>query len=146
MATEPKKSKKGAASYDSHYKEEWAESFPIGPVNGNSGAFYCIPCKKSVSCTHQGLGDVKKHCAGKAHIKNANAIAQTRKLSFKTTTSNDEKQIRAEVLHTNFIVQHNISFLTADHMTPLYRAMFPDSAIAKNEVVFIILFTIPIIV
>ena len=38
----------------------------------------------------------------------------------------------AEVLHTNFIVQHNISFLTADHLAPLYRAMFPDSNIAKN--------------
>ena len=65
-------------------------------------------------------------------MKNANAIAQSRKISFKPANTNDEKQIRAEVLHTNFIVQHNISFLTADHMAPLYRAMFPDSNIAKN--------------
>ena len=54
MAAEPvtKKSKKAAGLYDSHYKEEWAESYPVGPVNGNTGAFYCISCKKSVSCTH----------------------------------------------------------------------------------------------
>ena len=64
-------------------------------------------------------------------MKNANAIAQSRKISFKPANTNDEKQIRAEVLHTNFIVQH-ISFLTADHMAPLYRTMFPDSNIAKN--------------
>ena len=127
-----KKSKKGAGLYDSHYKEEWTESYPVGPVNGNTGAFCCIPCKKSVSCTHQGLGDVKQHCLGKAHIQNVNAIAQSRKISFKPANTNDEKQIRAEVLHTNFIVQHNISFLTADHIQPLYRAMFPDSNIAKN--------------
>ena len=107
-------------------------TYPVGPVNGNTGKFYCIPCKKSVSCTHQGLGDVKQHCLGKAHIQNVNAIAQSRKISFKPANTNDEKQIRAEVLHTNFIVQHNISFLTTDHMAPLYRAMFPDSNIAKN--------------
>ena len=38
----------------------------------------------------------------------------------------------AEVLHTNFIVQHNISFLTADRLAPLYRVKFPGSNIAKN--------------
>ena len=30
------------------------------------------------------------------------------------------------------IVQHNISFLTANHLAPLYRVMFSDSNIAKN--------------
>ena len=28
--------------------------------------------------------------------------------------------IRAEVMHTHFIVQHNISFLTADYLSLLY--------------------------
>ena len=40
--------------------------------------------------------------------------------------------IRAEVMHTNFMVQHNISFLTAEHLSPLYVQMFPDSKIVKN--------------
>ena len=40
--------------------------------------------------------------------------------------------IRAEVMHTNFVVQHNISFLTDEHLSPLYAQMFPDSKIAKN--------------
>ena len=94
MTAEPvtKKSEKGTGSYDSHYKEEWAESYPIGSINGNLDAFYCIPCKKSVSCTHQGLGDVKQHHAGKTHIKNANTIAHSRNISFKPSNLNDEKQ------------------------------------------------------
>ena len=133
MEAEPvtKKSKKGAGLYDSYYKEEWTESYPLGPVNGNTRVFYCIPCKKSVSCMHQGLDNVKQHCLGKSHMKNTHAIAQSRKISFKPAKANDEKQIRPEVLHTNFIVQRNISFLTADHMPPLYRAMFSGSNIAK---------------
>ena len=39
--------------------------------------------------------------------------------------------IRAEVIHANFMVQLNISFLTAEHLFPLYAQMFPDSKIAK---------------
>ena len=30
------------------------------------------------------------------------------------------------------MVQHNISFLTVDHLAPLYKEMFPDSKIAKQ--------------
>ena len=40
--------------------------------------------------------------------------------------------MRAEVMHTNFMVQHNISFLTAEHLSPLYAQMFRDSKIAKT--------------
>ena len=40
--------------------------------------------------------------------------------------------MRPKVLHTIFIIQHNNSFLTADHLAPLYRVMFPYSNIAKN--------------
>ena len=60
-----KNSKKGAGLYDSHHKEEWAESYPVGPVNGNTGAFYCIPCKKGVSCAHQGLAMLNNIAQGK---------------------------------------------------------------------------------
>ena len=52
--------------------------------------------------------------------------------SASNTSNLCEKTICAEVLHTNFIVQHNISFLTADDLAPLYSKMFPDSQIAKN--------------
>lgn len=46
------------------YVEEWEEIFPVGEVNDNLHAFYCIPCKKSVSCAHQGIIDLKDHCEG----------------------------------------------------------------------------------
>ena len=122
---------KCVGSYDCSYKEEWADSYHVGPVNGNKGAFCCISCKKGVGCTHQGLGDVKQDCTEKTHQKNAVVIAQSLRITFAEPV-NDDKQIRAEVLHTSFIVQHNISFLTADNLAPLYRVMFPDSNIAKS--------------
>ena len=43
MAEPAAKKLKNAGSYDCAYKEEWADSYSVGPVNGNKRAFYCIP-------------------------------------------------------------------------------------------------------
>ena len=127
------KGKPGAVTYKSKYNDEWASLYPIRLANGNEFVFYRIPCKKNISCSHQGLADVKQHCNGKVHMKMASSIKESRKIAFKPVSSSiADAQIRAEVLHTNFIVQHNLAFLTADHMVPLYKKMFPDSQIAKN--------------
>jgi len=39
---------------------------------------------------------------------------------------------RAEVLCTEFIVEYNLPIACADHAAPLFRKLFPDSAIAKK--------------
>ena len=59
-----KKKKKKQVTQKVMYVEEWEEIFPVGEVNDNLHAFYCIPCKKSVSCAHQGIIDLKDHCEG----------------------------------------------------------------------------------
>ena len=98
----------------------------------------CVPCKKSVSYAHQGLSDLTAHFSDKIHKSFEGAIKTTQNLSslkgFETEpdTNLAGQTIRAEVMHTNFMVQHNISFLTGEHLSPLYAHMFPDSKIAKN--------------
>ena len=55
--------------------------------------------------------------------------------SFFTSTASvevNDSVIRTEVMYTNFIVQHNLSFLTADHLAPMYSKVFPDSKIIQN--------------
>ena len=44
----------------------------------------------------------------------------------------DEQVLNAEVMMTNFLVQHNISLLTADHLSSLFKEVFPDRKIAKK--------------
>ena len=64
MAEPAAKKLKGAGSFHCAYKEGWADSFPVGPINGSKGAFYFILCKKSVNCTQQRLiGDniIRQH-------------------------------------------------------------------------------------
>ena len=43
----------------------------------------------------------------------------------------EESVTRAEVVFANFVAEHNLSFLLADHFTHLTSVMFPDSNIAK---------------
>ena len=59
--------KKAKKVYKVKFADSWTKSFPIGRVNDNPHAFYCIPCKKSVSCAHMGINDVKEHCKGTIH-------------------------------------------------------------------------------
>ena len=44
----------------------------------------------------------------------------------------DKKVTNAEVKFTNFIVQHNLSLATSDHLTSLIKDVFTDSEIAKK--------------
>ena len=39
--------------------------------------------------------------------------------------------MKAELLFTNFLIEHNLPLATADHAGPLFRATFPGSKMAK---------------
>ena len=106
-------------------------------ADGNLHAFYCLPCKKTVSCKHQWLADVKAQCAGRVHLSFEKAVNITQKLDAMMRSSSSssllkEQVIRVELFHTNFILHHNLSLLTAEHLPPLYVKMLLDSKVAKN--------------
>ena len=42
-----------------------------------------------------------------------------------------QKVTKAEVIFTNFVLEHNLPFSVADHFTDLCKQMFPDSEVAK---------------
>ena len=71
------------------------------------------------------------------HVCMTKVITDNWKVSGMFVPSSRETELhdaitRVEVLHTNFIAQHNLSFLLSDHMSKLYEKMFPDSKIAKR--------------
>ena len=128
--------KKAKKVYKVKFADSWTKSFPIGRVNDNPHAFYCIPCKKSVSCAHMGINDVKEHCKGTIHKQNEEAIKMTRKISFSSSNSDDSdfkrQVLRPEVKYTNFFIQHNVPFAVANHLSLMYQELFPDSKITKS--------------
>lgn len=128
---------KDAATYKCYFKEEWSKQYPVARSDGDPNAFCCIPCRKDISCSHQDLSDVTKHCKGVSRISFEKPVKNNQTLNnFLAHDEGDnslkEKTIRSEALHTNFKVHHNLFFLTVEHLSPLYSKMLPDSKTAKN--------------
>ena len=93
---------------------------------------------KTVSCEKQGRGDVVRHCDPTKvdfnHNKNVRVKTASSQIPFVADSSIQDKNVmKAEILHTEFIVQHNISINTAELLNKLYSEMFPDSKIVKNN-------------
>ena len=101
MAEPAAKKLKGAGSFHWAYKEGWADSYPVGLVNGNKGTFYFILFKKKCKLYTTRTWRHQTTLCWKNTQKNAAAIAQRRKITF-TKPVNDDKQIRAEVFTHKF--------------------------------------------
>ena len=59
------------------------KDFPVGPCNANPYAFYFILGSKSVSCSHQGIGDVNEYfkvVTHKNHYKTIRSILSYHKI------------------------------------------------------------------
>ena len=102
--------------------------------------FFCIPCYKKLTCDHQGTKDVADHCGKESH---KNCVEESNKQgnlnSFLNPSDSaiqlDQQVINAEVMMTNFLVQHNLPLATSDHLGSLFKQVFSDSKIARNQVV-----------
>ena len=65
----------------------------------------------------------------KRHVKNAKRVDILSKLNIKPSSNSDDLgTIRAEVLFTNFLLEHNLPVSAVDHATKLFPAMFLNSA------------------
>ena len=54
-------------------------------------------------------------------------------MNFSTSDDNRKtKVLNAEVMVTNFLVQHNLPLATADHFGPLFKSIFTDSKITSS--------------
>ena len=121
--------------YKSKFNQRGWNLTPSGMFQVTLIRLFCIPCCKKLSCDNQGRKDIKDHCKKESHKAN---VGSSKKQSSMTSflTSNDsnlDKQVlNAEVMVTNFLVQHSIALLTADHLTLLFKEAFPDSKATKK--------------
>ena len=121
--------------YRNRFNQSWTEDYPIQGVAGDPYKFHCVRCGKKLSCDHQGVKDVSDHCKKDSHKANfeSSKSQSSMKGFLKSNDSKfDEQVLNAEVMMTNFLVQHNISLSTADHLSSLFKEVFPDSKIAKK--------------
>ena len=121
--------------YKSKCSQSWTEEYPVRAVSGDPYNFYCIPCGKKLSCDHQGVTDVSDHCkkdSHKANVESSKSQSSMKGFLKSNNSKFDEQVVNAVVMMRNFLGQHNSSLLTADHLSSLFKEVFPDSKIAKK--------------
>ena len=94
----------GSVTYKVTFKNERKESYPIKEVKNNKFKFHCIPCGKGLSCSHQGLKDVKDHCSRPSHLQANSSLKKQGRLPSSFTGENSSKQqkvFNAEVIFSN---------------------------------------------
>ena len=93
---------------------------------------HCSLCSSDFSVSHGGKNDVTTHVKGKRHrdMAMAASISQSVRSFFGPQVLKSVNE--AELRWSLFVAQHNLSFQTSDHATKLFKAMFPDSDIAKK--------------
>ena len=127
-----KKARKGQ-----RFREHHMIAYPVlKPSSVGDTYAFCTVCDSNFSVSHGGINDCAMHVNGPRHKKYAESKKnQPTLLSF---TKKDEhsnishSNMKAELLFTAFLVEHNVPISAADHASKLFRAMFPDSDIAKG--------------
>ena len=103
------------------------------PQNTESEVF-CLICSKSINISHQGRGDLVRHCTGSDHKKMLNEKRHQREIDtafYRRDQPLDVAARKAEVKITGFLAEHNLPIAVADHIGPLLKDIFPDSKIAS---------------
>ncbi len=118
------------------FKSSW--KLPDGIIASSKGDQYahCKLCKSDFSVAHGGFNDITRHARGPTHQQRFKDSNSTKSIAGMLGQPSELSHIRkvttAEVIMSNFIAMHNISFLTANHLSSLFATMFPDSKIASD--------------
>jgi len=126
--------KKTACPATLSFGSQYAVQYPvITKLSVSDCHAYCNVCKVDINVGHDGVTDISKHVGTTNHSSKAALQINIRKVPEFFTGNKDLSVIRAEVLFTEFIVEHNnLPISCADHAAPLFRKLFPDSVIAKT--------------
>jgi len=127
----PQKKRKRIAVSVQKFKPEYTKQFAFIKKSrlGETHAF-CDACSADFSVAHAGLFDVKKHITTDKH-KRYEESRSVPKISTFFTADKDLQVIRAEILFTSFLIEHNVPLAVTEHVGPLFRKMFPDSNRSK---------------
>ena len=125
--------RKSCKKWSQKFKEDYSDEWPC--ITRSSKGIYhafCKICNDSISVEHGGRDDIRRHVATKRHCEIANARSGNTMFSYFRKPSEEEDAMKAELLFTGFLIEHNIQIAASDHAGSLFRVMFPDSQIAKK--------------
>jgi hypothetical protein len=114
------------------FRPEYSVAYPVIRKSAKDCYHaFCSLCSVDINVSHGGIQDVKKHVLSSKHDSKAK-LNNVKKLPVFFSSSSDLSVVNAEVLFTEFLIEHSIPFTVADHAGALFRRMFPDSQIARK--------------
>lgn len=122
-------------AYSVSFNAAWSVEFPWVKKSSKSiHHAFCSSCNVDFSIAHSGKYDVKQHALGVNHKKSLGSTQFNKKVTsfFSQSNGSIDEVTKAEVIFANFLTEHNIPFLVADHFTLVVKEMFPDSSIARQ--------------
>ena len=121
-----------------HTESKWQASwgkYRLKPSQKGATYAHCTVCNCDFSICGGGVHEVKRHCSSAKHTELLKDIETQPSITSAFSSSKPSLQepvMTAELFFTSFLVEHNLSFATADHFSKLCKAMFPDSQIAQR--------------
>ena len=116
--------------YNCKFQADWMKDFQfLRPSSLGNESSFCTLFSVNFSVASGGLYDVKRHAKGEIHNKAVEAKKTTKSMGciFKKPNDKfDSQLIMAETLFSNFVAEHNLPFVVADHFTQLCSKLFPE--------------------
>jgi hypothetical protein len=120
---------------------DWEQEFPfVKKCSSDPHKATCKVCNSTFQISNSGRAQV--HGNGRQHKQNEELQRKNRILVQESSSSlltlkpvefsNADKVIRAEILTALKVVKYHKSFQSTDQDNEVFKAMFPDSEIAKN--------------
>ena len=108
-------------------------SFIRPSVNGPTFA-NCTICKNDLNIAHGGIDDIRKHIATQKHKKNFECVQKCPSVMNFMQKADEAAlaAIKAEVIHSLWLVENNLPIATADTSSKTLKRMFPDSQLANK--------------
>lgn len=130
----PNAKKPPAKKYYNKFNPAWKNEFKCIDRSSKGPEFaFCKSCKFDIKITHGGRNDIKRHIDTPSHKSSDSSVSQTPTLkNMFSAVAQSDPVARAETLFANYVAEHNMPFLVADHFSDLVKEMFPDSQIAQK--------------
>jgi len=137
-ASTPAKRKKSSAQ--KVFQQSWLE-YPefkgwLARVPNNVHLARCLCCRKDLKC---GKSELQKHCKGPSHVtaakgfKGAISIATAFAAPKKSPKEIHEEAVkRAEIGLAAYFAEHNVAYLTADHLIGVVKRAATDGSIIQD--------------
>ncbi|CAC5395890.1 unnamed protein product [Mytilus coruscus] len=93
------------------------------------------------TCAHDGKNDCRRHVQSKSHLELQKSKASKKSFCKNSETEIDRSRLvtRAEAMQCQLIANMNLSLSSADTMNTTLKVMFPDSKIAADENIFLLI-------